>query len=43
MDGPQDAGDAFETPEALMAGVGLYDLTQRTLRDELQAGRLHSL
>jgi hypothetical protein len=32
----QAGGQAFRTPEELLSAVDLYDLTQRTFRDEVE-------
>ena len=34
----QGEGRAFRTPEELLSAVGLYGLTQRSFRDELEVG-----
>ena len=38
--GAQAEGQAFDTPEELLKAVDLYNLTQRTFRDELLVRRL---
>lgn len=37
----QEKGRAFATPEDMLKAMGLYDLTQRTFRDEIQVGLLN--